>query len=104
MLLKSPAYLSRNTYFLKRFLHLGTYRRRGFQKAGFRPFLVSVNGSYKQGAFMDEKLKEDLMKWIMDCRDQVLYGLAHREDELGRIAEGLGQDSVSLINRLSTKD
>ena len=53
---------------------------------------------------MDEKLKEDLMKWIMDCRDQVLYGLAHREDELGRIAEGLGQDSVSLINRLSTKD
>ena len=52
----------------------------------------------------DEKLKEDLKKWIMDCRDQVLYSLAHRDDEIGRIADGLGQDSVSLINRLSAKE
>ncbi len=34
---------------------------------------------------------ERLEQWARDCRDQVLYPAAQREDAIGKAAEGLGE-------------
>ncbi len=41
--------------------------------------------------------RDALRDWAQECRDQVLYLLAQRNDELGRLADGLGQASVGLL-------
>lgn len=44
--------------------------------------------------------RDALRDWAQECRDQVLYLLAQRDDELGRTADGLGQASVGLLREL----
>lgn len=45
-------------------------------------------------------MNNDLISWIKDCRD-ILYPLSSREnDSLGIKAEGLGQASVALLEKL----
>ena len=41
---------------------------------------------------------EDLRKWIKDCRDILLMPLSHQDSEFGRVAEGLGQQTVKLLD------
>lgn len=38
-----------------------------------------------------------LRDWAQECRDQVLYLLAQQDNELGRVADGLGQSSAGLL-------
>lgn len=38
-----------------------------------------------------------LRDWAQECRDQVLYIVAQRDDALGRAADGLGQASSGLL-------
>ena len=44
--------------------------------------------------------RDALRDWAQECRDQVLYLLAQRDDELGRLADGFGQASVALMREL----
>ena len=44
--------------------------------------------------------RDALRDWAQECRDQVLYLLAQRDDELGRLADGFGQASVALLREL----
>ncbi len=37
-----------------------------------------------------------LEQWARDCRDQVLYPAAQREDAIGKAADGLGQALVEF--------
>ena len=37
-----------------------------------------------------------LEQWARDCRDQVLYPAAQREDAIGKAADGLGQALVAF--------
>ena len=41
---------------------------------------------------------EELEKWIEECRDKILYPLAHTEGELAKLAEVYGASTVSLLN------
>jgi uncharacterized small protein (DUF1192 family) len=41
--------------------------------------------------------RDALRDWAQECRNQVLYLLAQQDNELGRVADGLGQASVGLL-------
>lgn len=41
--------------------------------------------------------RDALRDWAQECRDQVLYLLAQQNNELGRVADGLGQASAGLL-------
>ena len=42
---------------------------------------------------------EELEKWIVDCRDKILYPLAHENTTLGKIAEGFGASTIELLKK-----
>ena len=41
--------------------------------------------------------RDALRDWAQECRNQVLYLLAQQDNELGRVADGLGQASAGLL-------
>jgi len=38
-----------------------------------------------------------LKAWIIECRDSLLFPLSHTANEIGMKAEGLGQQTVKLL-------
>lgn len=48
-------------------------------------------------ALCAEEQDKDLKNWVVRCRDDVLYPLAHQPTEIGRRAEILGSQTVALL-------
>ena len=41
---------------------------------------------------------KELEQFVEECRDKILYPLAHEGNELGKVAEGLGGATHKLLN------
>ena len=48
-------------------------------------------------ALEQQKNVDELKKFIIDCRDEILYPLAHEPSDMGKIADGFGSRTVELI-------
>ena len=46
---------------------------------------------------------EELEAWIVECRDKILYPLAHENTELGKLAEGFGASTVKLLKKAAQR-
>lgn len=49
-------------------------------------------------AIEQQKKIDNLKQFIIECRDDVLYPLAHEETELGKIACIYGSETVRFLN------